>query len=79
VAVKPADIAPDDTFTVAGTVSAALLLESATVAPPEPAACESVAVQADVPPELRVVGEHDTWLTTVDAASEIEAVCGLPL
>jgi hypothetical protein len=79
VAVKPADIAPDATLTEAGTVNAALLLESATAIPPEPAACDRVTVQADVPPELRVVGEQDSWLTTVGAVSENEAVCELPL
>lgn len=37
VAVKPADAAPDATFTEAGTVSAAVLLESVKVTPPDPA------------------------------------------
>ena len=79
VAVKFADVAPDATFTEAGTVSAATLLESATVTPPEPAACDSVTEQAEVPPEPRLVGLHDTRLTLVGATSRTDAVCELPL
>ena len=79
MAVKFAEVAPDATFTDAGTVNAAALLESVTVMPPEPAACERVTVQADVPPEPRLVGLHDTWLTVVAATSEIDAVRELPL
>jgi len=60
VAVKLAEVAPDATFTEGGTVNAVTLLESVTVTPPEPAACDSVTEQADVPPELRLVGLHDT-------------------
>ncbi len=79
VAVKFADVAPDATVTEAGTVSAAALLESVTTMPPVPAACESVTVHEDVPPELRLVGLHDTRLTVVGATREIDAVCELPL
>jgi hypothetical protein len=79
VAVKLAEVAPDATVTEAGTVSAALLLERVTVIPPEPAACDSVTAHADVPPELRLVGEQDTALTTVGAVSVIEAVFEPPL
>ncbi|MGB9454588.1 MAG: hypothetical protein WCB12_00970 [Bryobacteraceae bacterium] len=79
VAVKFAEIAPDGTVTEAGTVNAAALLDNTTVIPLEPAACESVTVQADVPPELRLVGLHDTRLTVVGATSEIDAVCEPPL
>jgi len=79
VAVKFAEVAPDATFTEAGTVSAAALLESVTVIPPEPAACESVTEHAEVPPELKVVGLHDTALTVVGATSEIDTVLELPL
>lgn len=78
-AVKFADAAPDATVTEAGTVSAALLLERATVTPAAPAACDSVTAHTDVPPELRLVGAHDTKLTKTGATSEIEAVCELPL
>ena len=79
VAVKFAEVAPDATFTDAGTVNAVTLLESVTVMPPEPAACERVTEHADVPPELRLVGLHDSWLTTAATSSEIDAVCELPL
>jgi hypothetical protein len=78
VAVKLADVAPDATFAEVGTDSAGLLLESVTVAPPEPAACDNVTVQMDVPPELRLEGEHDTMLSPVGAAREIEAVREAP-
>jgi len=78
VAVKLAEVAPDATFTEAGTVSAAALLESVTVIPPEPAACESVTEQAEVPPEFKVVGLQDTALTVIGATSEIDAVLELP-
>ncbi len=79
VAVKFADVAPDATVTDAGTVSAAALLERDTAIPPEPAACDSVTVQADVPPEPRLAGVHDTRLTAAGATSRIDAVCELPL
>ncbi len=80
VAVKLADIAPDATFTEAGTVRAAALLDRVTVIPLEPAACDSVTVQADVPPKLKLVGLHDTRLTVVfGTTSEIDAVLELPL
>jgi hypothetical protein len=79
VAVNPAEVAPDVTFTEVGTVSPALLLESVTLAPPEAAACDSVTTHAEVPPELRVVGEQDTRLTMVGAVSENDAVCEPPL
>jgi hypothetical protein len=79
VAVKFADVAPDATVTEAGTVNAALLLNRLTAIPPEPAGCDSVTEHADVPPELRLVGLHDTRLTTVGATRRIDAVCELPL
>ncbi|MGB9454590.1 MAG: hypothetical protein WCB12_00980 [Bryobacteraceae bacterium] len=79
VAVKFAEVAPDATVTEAGTVNAAALLDSATVIPLENAACESVTVQTDVPPELRLVGLHDTRLTIIGATSKIDAVCELLL
>ncbi len=79
VAVKFAEIAPDATFTEAGTVNAVTLLESVTVMPPVPAACESVTVQEDVPPELRLAGLHETRPTVDGVTSEIEAVWELLL
>jgi len=49
------------------------------VMPPEPAACDNVTEHADAPPELRLVGLHDTMLTVIGASSEIDVVCELPL
>lgn len=79
VAVKPADAAPDATFTEAGTVSAVVLLESVKVPPPEPTGCDRVTVHADVPLELRLAGEHDRRLSTVGANSTTDAVWELVL
>ena len=79
VAVKLAEVAPAATVADAGTVRAAALLDSVTVMPPDPAACDSVTVQDDVPPEFRLVGLQATRLTVVGATSEIDAVCELPL
>jgi hypothetical protein len=42
--------------------------------PPAPAACDNVTEQEDAPPELRVVGLHDTRLMAAGASSEIDAV-----
>ncbi len=78
-AVKFAAIAPAFTFTVGGTASAAALLDSVTVIPPGPAACDTVTVQADVPSEMRLVGLQETWLTLFAATSRIDAVCELLL
>ena len=58
VAEKPPVVEPLETVTDPGTDSAAELLESVTVTPPAPAACESVTVQEEVPPEPRLVGEQ---------------------
>lgn len=77
-AVKVVDVPPFDTVTEDGTESAGLLLERATVTPLEPAACDSDTEQTDVPPEVRVDGEHDNRLTKAGASSEIDAVCELP-
>ncbi|MGB9454589.1 MAG: hypothetical protein WCB12_00975 [Bryobacteraceae bacterium] len=79
MAVKFAEVSPDATVTEAGTVNAAALLDSVTVIPLEPAACDSVTVQADVPPELRLAGLHDSRLTDIGAKSDIDAACELPL
>lgn len=58
VAVNVADVAPADTVTDPGTVSALLLEESVTVAFPLGAGAESVTVQVDLVPAASVVGEH---------------------
>jgi len=51
------------TVTEAGSVSDVLFDESATADPPAGAACESVTVQVDVPPEATVVGVHCNAVT----------------
>ena len=79
VAVKLADVELAATVTEAGTDKAVVLLDKATEAPPEPAACDSVTVQVVDPPELRLVALHVSWLTVVGATREIDAVCELPL
>jgi len=79
VAVKPAEVAPEATVTEAGTLNVVVLLESATLMPPEPAACESVTMHDEVPPELMLVGLHDSRVSTVGATSVIEAVLELLL
>jgi hypothetical protein len=53
VAVKPALAAPAGTVTVAGTATAALLLDKLTTKPPVAAAALSVTVQASVPNPVR--------------------------
>jgi hypothetical protein len=79
VAVKLAELVPAATLTEAGTVNAVALLDSVTAIPPAPAGCEIVTTQVDVPPELRLVGLHDSKLTKAGATSEIDAVCEPPL
>jgi len=80
-AVNVADVVPDVTLTEGGTLSNEVLLESATVIPPDPAACVNVTVQLEAHSEFRVVRLQDKRLTDVDVevSSEMEAVCELPL
>jgi hypothetical protein len=75
VAVKVAVVVLDPTVTEAGTVSAAALLDSVTVAPP---VCDTVAVQVAPPADTRLAGLHVTPLNSTGATSEIVAVCVLP-
>jgi len=79
VAVNPTDVAPDTTVTEAGTLNAVVLLESVTLIPLEPAACEIVTVQEDEAPEPILAGLHVSWLTVVAATSDTLAVFELPL
>jgi hypothetical protein len=60
VAVNVADMEPAGIGTLAGTVKTGRLLESVTVAPPEPAAWAKLTVQADVVPEFSADGAQDT-------------------
>ena len=70
VAVKVALSALDGTVTEGGTLTDALLLASDTTTLPE-AACVSVAVHEAVPPELTVVGLHETLLRLGATPSEM--------
>jgi hypothetical protein len=75
VAVNVAVVLPATTVTEAGTVNAAALLDSVTVAPP---VFDTVTVQVELPPDPRLAGAHVSALTTVAVASVIVAVAVLP-
>jgi hypothetical protein len=80
--VKVALVLPADTVTEAGTVAAALLLESDTDTPPVGAAPVNVAVPVtDVPPvtlgELTAIDERETF--TAEGVMVNEAVLLTPL
>jgi len=75
VAVKLAVVAPAATDTEAGTVTAALLLDTATDTPE--LADDKVTVQADVPPETTDTGAHCSDVT-VGAVTVTEALVELP-
>jgi hypothetical protein len=75
VAVKVAVVLPDATAAEAGTVNAAALLDSVTVAPP---VCVTVTVQVALPPDTRLAGLHVRPLSNTGATSAIVAVCVLP-
>ena len=74
VAVNVA-VVPVPTVTEAGTVNAAVLLDSVTAAPP---VFDTVTVHVELTPDPRLVGLQVSPLTTVAVASEIVAVCVLP-
>jgi hypothetical protein len=77
VAVKLAVVEPAATVTEAGTVSAVLLSETATLEPPVGAACDSVTVQVALPPETTVAGVHcsaDTVTRGVMVTGEVAEV-----
>jgi hypothetical protein len=74
-----ADVAPDATVTLAGTVTAALLLESATAALPEAGALRFT-VQFDVAPLAILVGLQFREVTCGGAgAFTVTVVCTDPL
>jgi hypothetical protein len=58
VAVKLALVAPAATVTDVGVVSAELLSDTLTTAPPLGAAAESVTVQVEPAPDVKLEGEH---------------------
>ncbi len=78
VAVNPAVVAFAGTETVAGAVTAVLLLERFTIRPPVGAGPDNVTVQASVPAPVKDVAEQERALTVPDGTpvpfSEIFAV-----
>ena len=79
VAVKLAEVEPEDTVTAVGTINVATLLDRLTIAPPVNAAFESVTEQVEVPPESRLVGEQGNELIVGLTNREIEVLEELPL
>jgi hypothetical protein len=77
VALNLAVVEPEATVTLAGTVTAVLLLDSATTALPE-AALFRLTVQLDVALRAIVDGLHLSELTCADAAT-VKVVCAEPL
>jgi hypothetical protein len=81
VAVKPAVVALAGTSTVAGTVTAALLLANDTLKPPVPAGPLSVTVQASVPAPVIDAFVQDNPLKVPAAAVPVpvRAMTAVPL
>ena len=75
VAVNVAVVLVEPTAIEAGTVNAAALLDSVTVAPP---VLDTVAVQVALALDPRLVGVHVNPVSNTGATSEIVAVCVLP-
>ncbi len=78
VAVKFAVVAPALTVTEAGTVSAVLLEESPTEAPPVRAAEDNVTVQMLPEPDATELGEHDRPETAGTGGVTVTVVVTLP-
>ena len=78
VAVKLAFEAPPRTVTLAGSVTAALLLTKATLNPAEGAELPSVTIQAADPGAFTVAGLHDRPLTEGRIVWLIEIVAPEP-
>ena len=68
--VKVAPVAPAETVTLAGTLAAALLLESATCAPPAGAAPLKVTVPVEEFPPVTLVGFSEIEERETDAGVE---------
>jgi len=81
VAVKVPVKAPASTFTLAGTVTLVLLLESDTLDPPVIPAELRVTVQADDPAPVKLAGVHERLLTVgaMTVAVKLTAVKFAPL
>jgi hypothetical protein len=75
VATNVAVVLPAPTVTEAGTVKAAVLLDSVTVAPP---VFDTVTVHVALPPDPRLVGLHVNPLSPAAAARAIVAVAAPP-
>ena len=75
VAVKAAVAFPAPMVTEAGTVNAAALLDSVTVAPP---VFDTVTVHVAFAPGPKLAGTHANPLSTTGATSDTVAVCVLP-
>ena len=69
---------PAATLALAGTVTAALFEDRATLDPPEGAGCDNVTVQAALPPEFSEVGEHWSADTVTEGVTVTAAVTELP-
>jgi hypothetical protein len=78
VAVNVALVAPTVTETVAGTITAELLLERLIVAAAEVAA-ENVTVQLEVPPDEMVAGLHATAEIVTGATGAADTTPPLPV
>jgi hypothetical protein len=79
VAVNTPLVWPAAIVTVVGTFTLALLLESATLAPPAGAAADNVIVQLDDPGAVTVPGEQVTDDGTTATVKLIVAACCWPL
>jgi hypothetical protein len=77
--VNPALCAPSGTVSKAGTVNAALLLNTATANPPISAALVSATVQVAASPEARVPGAHVSPASPIGAATASENVLDVAL
>ena len=75
VAVNVAVVFPELTATVDDTLNPATLLDSVTVAPPMP---DTVAVQAELAPDPRLVGVQVNPIKVTGGASEMVAIAVLP-
>jgi len=78
VAVKVVEVLVAGTVTDAGTVSAGLLLESATALPPVGAASLRVTVQVVAAPELTLLGLHAKTETTAGSIKLNVVLCEAP-
>jgi hypothetical protein len=78
VAVKFAVVVPAATITEAGTVSAALLEESPTEAPPVSAAEDNVTVQVELAPDVTELGAHDKFESVGTGGVTVTEAVALP-